>query len=138
MSGQKLLSYENENIVIFHCRQLILNIFSYNNLVNIPYEKRPEVLKLLNIRQYCYEYISNETKEQLEILDQYPLKEYEVLYEVIGYKIRLYADSFNKIENTRNSFQGNLLLALLALNVASLGSQAIFLKEDSADIDQGL
>ena len=139
MSGQKLLSYENENIVIFHCRQLNLhNIFSYNNLVNIPYEKRPEVLNLLNISQYCYKYISNETKEQLEILDQYPLKEYEVLYEVIGYKIRLYADSFNKIENSRNAVQGNLLLALLALNVASLGTQAIFLKQDSADIDQSL
>jgi len=137
VSGQKLLSYENENIVIFHCRQLNLhNIFSYNNLVNIPYEKRPEVLNLLNISQYCYEYISNETKEQLEILDQYPLKNYEILYEVIGYKIRLYADSFNKIENSRNAIQGNLLLALLALNVASLGSQAIFLKQDSADIDQ--
>ena len=137
MSGQKLLSYENENIVLLHCRQLNLhNIFSYNNLVNIPFEKRPEVLNLLNISQYCYKYISNETKEQLVILDQYPLKEYEVLYEVIGYKIRLYADSFNKIENSRNAVQGNLLLALLALNVASLGSQAIFLKQDSADIDQ--
>lgn len=139
MAGQKLLAYENENIVIFHCRQLNLhNIFSYNNLINIPYEKRPNVLKLLKVSEYCYKYISNETKEQLKILDQYPLKEYEVLYEVIGYKIRLYADSFNKIENSRNTVQGNLLLALLALNVASLGSQAIFLKEDSADIDQGL
>ena len=59
-----------------------------------------------------------------------------MLYEVIGYKIRLYADSFNKIENSRNAVQGNLLLALLALNVASLGSQAIFLKQDSTDIAQ--
>jgi len=139
VSGQKLLSYENENIVIFHCRQLNLhNIFSYNNLVNIPYEKRPEVLNLMDISQYCYKYISDDTKEQLEILDQYPLKNYEILYEVIGYKIRLYADSFNKIENSRNTIQGNLLLALLALNVASLGTQAIFLKRDSADIDQSL
>ena len=135
--GQKLLAYENENIVIFHCRQLNLhNIFSYNNLINIPYEKRIDVLNLLNLSKYCYEYISKETEEQLEILDQYPLKDFEVLYEVIGYKIRLYADSFNKIENSRNEVQGNLLLALLSLNVASLGSQAIFLKEDSADIDQ--
>ncbi len=137
VAGQKLLAYENENIVIFHCRQLNLhNIFSYNNLINIPYKKRPDVLNLLKISDYCYKYISKETKEQLKILDKYPLKDYEVLYEVIGYKIRLYADSFNKIENSRNAFQGNLLLALLTLNVASLGSQAIFLKEDSADIDQ--
>lgn len=139
MAGQKLLAYENENIVIFHCRQLNLhNIFSYNNLINIPYEKRPDVLKLLKVSAYCYKYISNETIGQLEILDKYPLNDYEVLYEVIGYKIRLYADSFNKIENSRNSVQGNLLLALLSLNVASLGSQAIFLKEDSADIDRSL
>ena len=137
IAGQKLLAYENENIVIFHCRQLNLhNIFSYNNLINIPYEKRIDVLNLLNLSKYCYKYISKETEEQLEILDQYPLKDFEVLYEVIGYKIRLYADSFNKIENSRNEVQGNLLLALLSLNVASLGSQAIFLKEDSADIDQ--
>jgi len=31
--GQKLLSYENENVLISHCRQSNLQkIFSYNNL----------------------------------------------------------------------------------------------------------
>ena len=137
ISGQKLLSYENENIVISHCRQLNLhNIFSYNNLINIPFSNRPSVLNLLNINEHCYKYIPTETKEQLEILDNYPLDDYEVLYEVIGYKIRLYADSFNKIENSRSEIQGHLLLTLLALNVAYFAAQAIFLKQDSTDIDQ--
>ena len=68
ISGQKLLSYENENIVISHCRQLNLhNIFSYNNLINIPFSNRPSVLNLLNINEHCYKYIPTETKEQLEI-----------------------------------------------------------------------
>ena len=137
IAGQKLLSYENENIIISHCRQLNLhNIFAYNNLVNISYSSRPSVLNLLNINEYCYKYISSDAKEQLKILDKYPLEDYEVLYEVIGYRIRLYADSFNKLENSRTEVQSTLLLTLLALNVAYFAAQAIFLKQDSKDIDQ--
>ena len=64
------------------------------------------------------------------------MEDYEALYEVIGYRIRLYADSFNKLENSRTEFQTTLILTLLALNVAYFAAQAIFLKQDSADIDQ--
>lgn len=135
--GQKLLSYENENIIISHCRQSNLqNIFSYNNLDNIPYEDRPNVLNLLKPKKYCYKYFSEETKDKLEFLDQYPVKEYEVLYEVMGYKIRLYADSYNKIEKSRSETQGKLLISLLGFNVATLATQAIFLQADSKDIDE--
>ena len=134
--GQKLLSYENENVIIAHCRQSNLqHIFSYNNLDNIPYEERPKVLKFLEPKKYCYEYLTEETKQQLELLDRYPLKEYDVLYQVIGYKIRLYADSYNRIENKRSHFQNNLLISLLILNVSTLTSQAIFLKADSEEIE---
>ena len=76
-----------------------------------------------------------EVKEQLKILDQYPLKEYDVLYQVIGFKIRLYADSYNRIENKRSLIQSRLLISLLILNVATLTTQAIFLKADSKEID---
>ena len=134
--GQKLLSYENENVIIAHCRQSNLqHIFSYNNLDTIPYEERPKVLKLLKPKEYCYKYLTKEIKQQLELLDQYPLKEYDILYQVIGYKIRLYADSYNKIENKRSEFQNKLLISLLILNVSALTSQAIFLKADSEEIE---
>ena len=134
--GQKLLSYENENVLISHCRQSNLQkIFSYNNLDNLPLEDRPKVLDLLTIKEYCLKYVSKETKKQLELLEQYPLKEYDVLYEVVGYKIRLYADSFNRLENSRSEVQGKLLIGLLGFNVASLASQAIFLQADSQEID---
>jgi len=134
--GQKLLSYENENVIIAHCRQSNLqHIFSYNNLDNIPYEERPKVLKLLKPKKYCYKYLTKEIKQQLELLDQYPLKEYDILYQVIGYKIRLYADSYNKIENKRSELQNKLLISLLILNVSALTSQAIFLKADSEEIE---
>ena len=135
--GQKLLSYENENLIISHCRQSNLqHIFSYNNLDNIPYKNRSEILSLLKPKKYCYKYLSAKTKEQLELLDQYPLKKYDVLYEVIGYKIRLYADSYNRLENSRSETQGKLLLSLLGFNVASLATQAIFLQADSKEIDE--
>ena len=135
--GQKLLSYENENLLISHCRQSNLqHIFSYNNLDNIPYNQRPRVLELLTPKKYCYKYLSDKTKEQLEILDQYPLKQYDVLYEVIGYKIRLYADSYNRLENSRSEAQGRLLIGLLGFNVAALSTQAIFLQADSKEIDE--
>ena len=134
--GQKLLSYENENLIIAHCRQANLqHIFSYNNLDDIPYKDRPIVLDLLQPKKYCYKYLSKETINQLELLDQYPLKEYDVLYQVIGYKIRLYADSYNRIENSRSIFQNRLLISLLILNVASLSTQAIFLRADSIEIE---
>ena len=134
--GQKLLSYENENVLISHCRQSNLQkIFSYNNLDGLPYEDRPKVLDLLTIKEYCLKYVSKETKTQLELLERYPLKEYDVLYEVVGYKIRLYADSFNRLENSRSEVQGKLLIGLLGFNVASLASQAIFLQADSQEID---
>ena len=134
--GQKLLSYENENVLISHCRQSNLQkIFSYNNLDNLPLEDRPKVLDLLTIKEYCLKYVSKETKTQLELLERYPLKEYDVLYEVVGYKIRLYADSFNRLENSRSEVQGKLLIGLLGFNVASLASQAIFLQADSQEID---
>ena len=134
--GQKLLSYENENLIISHCRQVNLqHIFSYNNLDDIPYKDRPIVLNLLQPKKYCYKYLSTETINQLELLDQYPLKEYDVLYQVIGYKIRLYADSYNRIENSRSIFQNRLLISLLILNVASLSTQAIFLRADSEEIE---
>ena len=71
----------------------------------------------------------------MELLEQYPLKEYDVLYEVVGYKIRLYADSFNRLENARSDVQGKLLIGLLGFNVASLASQAIFLQADSQEIE---
>ena len=87
-------------------------------------------------KNYCYKYFSAKTKEQLELLDQYPLKEYDVLYEVIGYKIRLYADSYNRLENTRSETQARLLLSLLGFNVATLATQAIFLQADSKEIDK--
>jgi hypothetical protein len=135
--GQKLLSYENENLIISHCRKSNLqHIFSYNNLDNVSYEERPRVLGLLKPKKYCYKYLSDKTKEQLELLDQYPLKEYEVLYEVIGYKIRLYADSYNRLENSRSETQGKLLIGLLGFNVATLATQAIFLQADSKEIDE--
>ena len=135
--GQKLLSYENENQIISHCRKSNLqHIFSYNNLDNIPYKERVKVLSLLKPKNYCYKYFSAKTKEQLELLDQYPLKEYDVLYEVIGYKIRLYADSYNRLENTRSETQARLLLSLLGFNVATLATQAIFLQADSKEIDK--
>ncbi len=135
--GQKLLSYENENILISHCRQSNLQkIFSYNNLDGLPYEDRPKVLDLINIKDYCLKYVSKETKDELKLLEQYPLKEYDVLYEVVGYKIRLYADSFNRLENTRSNIQGKLLIGLLGFNVASLATMAIFLKADSEDIEE--
>ena len=55
--GQKLLSYENENLIISHCRQSNLqNIFSYNNLDNIPYKERQTVLNLLQPKKYCYKF----------------------------------------------------------------------------------
>ena len=134
--GQKLLSYENENVIISHCRQSNLqHIFSYNNLDAIPYEERPKVLNLLKPKKYCYKYLTKEIQNQLKLLDQYPLKEYEILYQVIGYKIRLYADSYNKIENSRSEFQSKLLISLLILNVSTLTSQAIFLKADSDEIE---
>jgi hypothetical protein len=134
--GQKLLSYENENLIISHCRQSNLqHIFSYNNLDNIPYNDRPIVLNLLQPKKFCYKYLSSETINQLEVLDQYPLKEYDVLYQVIGYKIRLYADAYNRIENSRSIFQNRLLISLLMLNVASLSTQAIFLRADSEEIE---
>ena len=44
-------------------------IFSYNNLDDLPYEDRPKVLDLLTIKEYCIKYVSKETKEQLELLD---------------------------------------------------------------------
>ena len=133
--GQKLLSYENENVIISHCRQSNLqHIFSYNNLDAIPYEERPKVLKLLKPKE-CYKYLTKEIQNQLKLLDQYHLKEYEILYQVIGYKIRLYADSYNKIENSRSNFQSKLLISLLILNVSTLTSQAIFLKADSEEIE---
>ena len=72
----------------------------------------------------------------MKILDQYPLKEYDVLYQVIGYKIRLYADSYNRVENNRSVIQSRLLISLLILNVATLTTQAIFLKADSQEIDE--
>ena len=134
--GQKLLSYENENLIISHCRQSNLQyIFSYNNLDNIPYKDRPTVLNLLQPKKYCYKYLSAETINQLELLDQYPLKEYDILYQVIGYKIRLYADSYNRIENSRSTVQNRLLLSLSILNVAFLLTQAIFLRVDSEGIE---
>jgi len=135
--GQKLLSYENENVLISHCRQSNLQkIFSYNNLDDLPYEDRPKVLDLLTIKEYCLKYVSKETQEQLELLEEYPLKEYEVLYDVVGYKIRLYADSFNRLENSRSDFQGKLLIGLLGFNVASLATQAVFLHADSKEIEE--
>ena len=134
--GQKLLSYENENVIISHCRQSNLqHIFSYNNLDSIPYSERPKVLNLLKPKKYCYKYLNKDIKQQLELLDQYPLKQYDILYQVIGYKIRLYADSYNKIENKRSKFQSKLLISLLILNVSTLTSQAIFLKADSEEIE---
>ena len=134
--GQKLLSYENENVIISHCRQSNLqHIFSYNNLDSIPYSERPKVLNLLKPKKYCYKYLTKDIKQQLELLDQYPLKQYDVLYQVIGYKIRLYADSYNRIENKRSKFQSKLLISLLILNVSTLTSQAIFLKADSEEIE---
>ena len=134
--GQKLLSYENENVIISHCRQSNLqHIFSYNNLDSIPYSERPKVLNLLKPKKYCYKYLTKDIKQQLELLDQYPLKQYDILYQVIGYKIRLYADSYNRIENKRSKFQSKLLISLLILNVSTLTSQAIFLKADSEEIE---
>ncbi len=134
--GQKLLSYENENVIISHCRQSNLqHIFSYNNLDSIPYSERPKVLNLLKPKKYCYKYLNKDIKQQLELLDQYPLKQYDILYQVIGYKIRLYADSYNRIENKRSKFQSKLLISLLILNVSTLTSQAIFLKADSEEIE---
>ena len=134
--GQKLLSYENENVIISHCRQSNLqHIFSYNNLDSIPYSERPKVLNLLKPKKYCYKYLNKDIKQQLELLDQYPLKQYDILYQVIGYKIRLYADSYNRIENKRSKFQSKLLISLLILNVSTLTSQAIFLKADCEEIE---
>ena len=134
--GQKLLSYENENLIISHCRQSNLqHIFSYNNLDDIPYSERQKVLNLIQPKKFCYKYFSSETINQLELLDQYPLKEYDALYQVIGYKIRLYADSYNRIENSRSIVQNRLLLFLLIFNVAFLLTQAIFLKADSEGIE---
>ena len=136
--GQKLLSYENKNILISHCRRSNLqNIFSYNNLNDLSYEKRPEVLETLIIKEYCLKFISKKTKEKLELLEQYPLKEYDEFYDVVGYKIRLYADSFNRLENSRSDFQGKLLIGLLGFNVASLTAQSVFLYADSKEIDEG-
>ena len=134
--GQKLLSYENENLIISHCRQSNLqHIFSYNNLDEISYSERKKVLNLVQPKKFCYKYFSSETINQLELLDQYPLKDYDILYQVIGYKIRLYADSYNRIENSRSIVQNRLLLFLLILNVAFLLTQAIFLKADSEGIE---
>ena len=136
LAGQKLLSYENENLIIAHCRQSNLQtIFAYNNLDELPPAHKSKVLGLLKPKKYCYKYLTPEVKEQLKILDQYPLKEYDVLYQVIGFKIRLYADSYNRIENKRSLIQSRLLISLLILNVATLTTQAIFLKADSKEID---
>ena len=57
------------------------------------------------------------------------------MYQVIGYKIRLYADSFNRLELKRSAQKSKFILLLLVFNVASLASQAIFLHADSKDID---
>ena len=88
------------------------------------------------IKVLIYKYLSDKTKEELELLDQYPLKKYDILYEVIGYKIRLYADSYNRLENSRSKTQGKLLIGLLGFNVATLATQAIFLQADSKEIDE--
>ena len=135
-TGLKLLSYEKDNIILAHCRQLNLQqIFSYNNLDDIPFQDRINVLTLLQSKSYCKKYLTKKTVEQVKVLDEYPLIEYDVLYEVVGYKIRLYADSYNRLENIRSEQQSKLLISLLAFHVASLAMQSIFLQADSQDIE---
>ncbi len=136
ITGLILLSYEKDNIVLAHCRKLNLQqIFSYNNIDNIPYKDRLQVLDLLDSKPYCKKYLSNEISDQIKALEEYPVKQYDILYEVVGYKIRLYADSYNRMENSRSEKQSQLLISLLAFNVASLATQSIFLQADSLDIE---
>ena len=74
----------------------------------------------------------------MQLLDEYPLKEYDILYQVVGYKIRLYADSYNRIQNSRSIIQNRLILSLSILNVAFLLTQAIFLRIDSEGIETNI
>tara|TARA_Y100001968_G_C19090836_1_gene587634 strand:- start:157 stop:639 length:483 start_codon:yes stop_codon:yes gene_type:complete len=136
ITGLKLLSYEKDNIILAHCRKLNLQqIFSYNNIDNVPYDERLKVLNLIKPKKYCQKYLSKDILDQIKLLEEYPLQQYDILYEVVGYKIRLYADSYNRLENHRSDLQSKLLISLLAFNVASLATQSIFLQADSKEIE---
>ncbi len=134
--GQSLLSYEIDNIVLGHCRKMNLqNIFSYNNLESIPYKNRVAILNLMKSPVYCNKYLSNDSKVSINQLNKYRVSDYKVLHEIQGYKIRLYADSYNRMENSRSQKQSKLLVSLLVFNVLALTFTAIFLQADSKEIE---
>jgi len=135
--GQKMLSNETESILISHCRNLNnQNIFTFNKLSSVNILDNKQILEGLEIKKSCLKYISRKKLDEIDSLNDYEINSPEVLFEIIGYKFRLYADGFNETENFRFNSKRKFLISLLIFNVAALALQAIFLKADSEDLEE--
>ncbi len=134
--GQLLLYRESERSLIGNCREinrqnisLVGSLDAYPNIKN-----KSTIIPLLKPRQRCANYIEHLIGTDITQLESYTPDTEQLKLEIAKMKLRKYADGYQEKGSQFDQKTSNLLLSILIVNVASLVTLSIFLRQDSEEI----
>ena len=136
LSGQYLLYRESKLNFLDACKSLNRqNIGFFNTIESYV---NPELFVSIHSKfqppRYCYAMISGELEESLSALPVIADASASIKQELLGYKLRLYADAYQDSVSVISEETQWYLFSILVLNVSSLAVMSVFLKYDSEDI----
>ena len=136
LSGQYLLYRESKLNFLDACKSLNRqNIGFFNTIESYV---NPELFVSIHPKfqppSYCYAMISGELEESLSALPVIADASASIKQELLGYKLRLYADAYQDSVSVISEETQWYLFSILVLNVSSLAVMSVFLKYDSEDI----
>lgn len=96
--------------------------------------KQNAVGKYLRMPSYCIEQLSSEGQQSLHDLDRLTIRNKTMIKDIIGEKLRIYADEYDKQLTDSAKVDNTLVSLMLALNALALLFLGLFLSEDAKSI----
>lgn len=136
LAGQYLLYREGKLNYLDSCRSLNKQNIGFFN--SIESYSDPDVFLPLHSKflppQYCSELIEDKLAKPLSSLPAAEDSSASIKQQILGYKLRLYADAYQDSLSVLSEETQWYLFSILIFNVASLTVMSVFLRYDSKDI----
>jgi len=93
--------------------------------------KKTVTNKYFRMPSYCIEELSAEGQQSLHDLDIFAIKNETLIKDIVGEKLRVYADEYDKQLTDSAKLDNTVVSLMLALNALALLFLGLFLSEDA-------
>jgi len=117
--------------LLSHCRKLNVQNISALNIASEIMLKKTVTNKYFRMPSYCIEELSAEGQQSLHDLDIFAIKNETLIKDIVGEKLRVYADEYDKQLTDSAKLDNTVVSLMLALNALALLFLGLFLSEDA-------